>query len=406
MKELLKKLSFLNGKDLADFFKKFKLMAPKALRVDVLREAMAPKVEEQLANTSGGFGIGGQNNYRLLWFAKLSEHQLEKYLSTFDDPELDNKYHNLLVEKMLAYAAEKKVKKADMEEFNNSLDAVFYDEKSCCDGLSVSEFRGVLFNVGTREELFEIAAKYEIKVPERLNKDELLAYCVRQMKIEKYYTAEAEAALSEMTAKDLREWAKNHNIQSGSQLNKKDLIEYILSDYSKTKEDYEVPKDDSVYEMAIPLPYGQEEVDVEALEAKIAELTAEKEKLEKAAAKSTRENNRNKKKIDKQDKEIAKLLALIADKEKEYEELKAAKAKVKEDKAADKKQDEAIAKLEEEIKALQIELAVVKAKEDEGRELTEEELKEARRNFALDIIWLIFFVLVLAFLMYAIFSML
>ncbi|HQM18491.1 MAG TPA: Rho termination factor N-terminal domain-containing protein, partial [Bacilli bacterium] len=318
MKELLKKLSFLNGKDLADFFKKFKLMAPKALRVDVLREAMAPKVEEQLANTSGGFGIGGQNNYRLLWFAKLSEHQLEKYLSTFDDPELDNKYHNLLVEKMLAYAAEKKVKKADMEElvaasednyrrvgharldmeeFNNSLDAVFYDEKSCCDGLSVSEFRGVLFNVGTREELFEIAAKYEIKVPERLNKDELLAYCVRQMKIEKYYTAEAEAALSEMTAKDLREWAKNHNIQSGSQLNKKDLIEYILSDYSKTKEDYEVPKDDSVYEMAIPLPYGQEEVDVEALEAKIAELTAEKEKLEKAAAKSTRENNRNKKKI-------------------------------------------------------------------------------------------------------------
>jgi DNA repair exonuclease SbcCD ATPase subunit len=226
------------------------------------------------------------------------------------------------------------------------------------------------------------------------------------MKIEKYYTAEAEAALSEMTAKDLREWAKNHNIQSGSQLNKKDLIEYILSDYSKTKEDYEVPKDDSVYEMAIPLPYGQEEVDVEALEAKIAELTAEKEKLEKAAAKSTRENNRNKKKIDKQDKEIAKLLALIADKEKEYEELKAAKAKVKEDKAADKKQDEAIAKLEEEINALQIELAVLKAKGDEDRELTEEEIKEARRNFALDIIWLIFFVLVLAFLMYAIFSML
>jgi len=229
------------------------------------------------------------------------------------------------------------------------------------------------------------------------------------MKIEKYYTAEAEAALSEMTAKDLREWAKNHNIQSGSQLNKKDLIEYILSDYSKTKEDYEVPKDDSVYEMAIPLPYGQEEVDVEALEAKIAELTAEKEKLEKAAAKSTRENNRNKKKIDKQDKEIAKLLALIADKEKEYEELKAAKAKVKEDKAADKKQDEAIAKLEEEIKALDKEvynLFNAKQEEDEGRELTEEELKEARRNFALDIIWLIFFVLVLAFLMYAIFSML
>ncbi|MGI6210824.1 MAG: hypothetical protein ACOYIM_03900, partial [Bacilli bacterium] len=90
----------------------------------------------------------------------------------------------------------------------------------------------------------------------------------------------------------------------------------------------------------------------------------------------------------------------------EYEELKAAKAKVKEDKAADKKQDEAIAKLEEEIKALQIELAVLKAKGDEDRELTEEEIKEARRNFALDIIWLIFFVLVLVFLMYAIFSML
>lgn len=427
MKELLKKLSFLNGKDLADFFKKFKLKAPKALRVDVLREAMAPKVEEQLANTSGGFGIGGQNNYRLLWFAKLSEHQLEKYLSTFDDAELDNKYHNLLVEKMLAYAAEKKVKKADMEElvaasednyrrvgnarldmeeFNNSLDAVFYDEKNCCDGLSVSEFRGVLFNVGTREELFEIAEKYGIKVPARLNKDELLAYCVRQMKIEKYYTAEAEAALSEMTAKDLREWAKNHNIQSGSQLNKKDLIEYILSDYSKTKEDYEVPKDDSVYEMAIPLPYGQEEVDVEALEAKIAELTAEKEKLEKDAAKNAREINRNKKKIGEQDKEIARLLALIAAKEKEYDELKAAKAKVKEDKATDKEQDAAIAKLEEEIKALQIELAVLKAKEGEESELTEEEVKEAKRNFALDIIWLVFFVLVLAFLMYAIFSML
>lgn len=424
MKELLQKLTFLNGKDLADFFKKFKLKAPKALRVDVLREAMAPKVEEQLANTAGGFGIGGQNNYRLLWFAKLSEHQLEKYLSVFDDPKIDNKYHNLLVEKMLAYAAEKKVKKADMEElvaasednyrrvgnarldmeeFNNSLDAVFYDEKNCCDGLTVSDFRGVLFNVGTREELFEIAEKYGIKVPDRLNKDELLAYCVRQMKIEKYYTEEAEAALAEMTAKDLREWAKNHNIQSGSQLNKKDLIEYILSDYSKTKEDYEVPQDDSVYEMAIPLPYGQEEVDVEALEAKIAELMAEKEKLENEVNKKNREANRQKKKIDSQDKEIARLLALIGDKEKEYEELKAKKAAAKE---VDKGQDKAIEKLEKEIKELQAELAVLKAQEGEERELSEEEVKENKRNFVLDIIWLVFFVLVLAFLVYAIFTML
>ena len=197
------------------------------------------------------------------------------------------------------------------------------------------------------------------------------------MKIEKYYTEEAEAALAEMTAKDLREWAKNHNIQSGSQLNKKDLIEYILSDYSKTKEDYEVPKDDSVYEMAIPLPYGQEEVDVEALEAKIAELMAEKEKLENEVDKKNREANRQKKKIDSQDKEIARLLALIGDKEKEYEELKAKKAAAKE---VDKGQDKAIEKLEKEIKELQAELAVLKAQEGEERELSEEEVKENKRN--------------------------
>ena len=50
-----------------------------------------------------------------------------------------------------------------------------------------------------------------------------------------------------------------------------------------------------LYEMAIPPPYGQEEVDVEALEAKIAELMAEKEKLENEVDKKNREANRQKK---------------------------------------------------------------------------------------------------------------
>jgi len=262
--DLVSKLAFLPSEEFSNFLKGIGLTVPKKLKIEVLKGVLhepVSKTIEERANLADELG------YRLTWFLRYSEFQLESLLKFYNSTSLNKKYLEQLWVELLSYMMDKKVDDKDFHklvetskkynqlsdedilEYNLALKDSFYDEPHEIDGLSQNDFRPVLYKSSTLVELRELGKKYDVKVPRRLKKDQLAEIIITELKRrEEGLTEEKEQEIKKMSIVLMQRFAKDNKVKASIELKKEEIIEYILSHATQTKEMYFLPSDSTIYE--------------------------------------------------------------------------------------------------------------------------------------------------------------
>ena len=242
------------------FFQKIGLTVPKALRMKVLKEVLQEPVEKTIEER---LNLADELGYRLSYFDRFSEYQLENLLKFYNSVSLNRKYLTELWLHLFMYMMEHKVSEKEIDlliqdakkhseitedilAYNFELRKVFHDEKDHIDGLSADDFRVVLYHASTINEIRDIGKKYDVNVPRRLKKEQLADIIVAELKERGELPAEEEAKIRGLSIVLMQRYAKDHNVKASIELKKEEVIEYILANAEETKASYNVP-DASIY---------------------------------------------------------------------------------------------------------------------------------------------------------------
>lgn len=264
--DLINYLSCLSGMEIAEFFSYIDFKLPKAIKIKALKDTL---LEPVLELRRSKLTVADERKYRLTWFQTFSEYQLENLLEYFNDNELNLKYLKKLWLNILDYMIAQKISDqnflrliniAENTEqkvplnflrFNLILNKVFVDDKGQLDGLTIENFRPVLYKSSTIKELRELGAKYDIKVPQRLKKDEFVFLIIKALKEKHEYVPGVEKELASLRIPELQRFCAKRKLIVSPDLNKAFIIEYILSNAKETKGIYNKPSSDAIYMLEV-----------------------------------------------------------------------------------------------------------------------------------------------------------
>ncbi|HQC30456.1 MAG TPA: hypothetical protein PLP51_01820 [Acholeplasmataceae bacterium] len=262
MKDLVFKLANLPSSEFSNFLKSIGLTVPKKLKIAVLKRVLKEAVDKTIEERAK---LADELGYRLSWFSRYSEYQLENLLKFYDSVSLNKGYLEALWLELFNYMMEKKVSDVELHrlvllaeeykspsdedilEYNLALKDSFYDEPNEIDGLAPNEFRPVLFKSSTLVELRELGLKYDVNVPKRLKKEQLADIIIAELNERGSVSEEREAEIRKMSIVVIQRFAKDNDIKASIELKKEEVIEYILANASQTKEMYFLPSDSTIY---------------------------------------------------------------------------------------------------------------------------------------------------------------
>jgi hypothetical protein len=266
---------------------------PRRLRMDVIKQVLNDKVKQTRAERDT---LADELNYRLKWFKEYSDTQSINLLHYYNLDETNVRFMesfwlailNYLIERGVSEKhlsdlfskAEKQAKKqgigfSDIKDYNEEIDAIFYDEPNHLDGLSLKKIRPVLFQSSTLVEIREIGKKYGVDVPRRLKKQQLLQIIFDELEERKLLNDELKASLSKKSVIAIQRYATDHDIKVSTELKKEEIIEYILENAHQTKEAYFKPET-SEYHLEVEEPH-QQDVPVETKTSELKQDSSTKD---------------------------------------------------------------------------------------------------------------------------------
>ena len=260
LKNVVKHLYSLEPNDVIDFFKSLSLNMPRRLRMDVIKEVLKNKVKQTREESDS---LADELNYRLQWFKEYSDTQCVNLLKYYDLDDTNVSFMESLWIAIINYMIESGVSEEHMSElfknaeenskkkglgfsdikaYNNAIDDIFYDESNHLDGLTPKKIRPVLFQSSTLVEIREIGKKYGVDVPKRLKKQQRLQIIFNELEERKQLTDELKETLTKMTVIAIQRYAMDNDIKVSTELNKEEIIEFILENAHQTNESYFKPE--------------------------------------------------------------------------------------------------------------------------------------------------------------------
>ena len=260
LKNVVKHLYSLEPNDVIDFFKSLSLNMPRRLRMDVIKEVLKDKVKQTREESDS---LADELNYRLQWFKEYSDTQCVNLLKYYDLDDTNVSFMESLWIAIINYMIESGVSEEHMSElfknaeenskkkglgfsdikaYNNAIDDIFYDESNHLDGLTPKKIRPVLFQSSTLVEIREIGKKYGVDVPKRLKKQQRLQIIFNELEERKQLTDELKETLTKMTVIAIQRYAMDNDIKVSTELNKEEIIEFILENAHQTNESYFKPE--------------------------------------------------------------------------------------------------------------------------------------------------------------------
>ena len=289
VEDVLATLRDLPSKEIVAFFNEQGMNMPRKVRMTALHKVLDKRVKKAEYKST----FTDEVRYRLRWLNTFSEHQLENTLILISNAEIYNEYRETLWLMFIKLHEELKIdtekltqiyetargykmsNKESISEYQRGMDSLFYDERNSVDGLEYNTFREVLSKSSTLNELREIGAKYNIDVPRRIKKEELVDIIIEACSASGKFSPEEEEKVKRMSVQQLQRYAKNNGVKASIELKKEDIIEYII-----TRVETEVQK--SYVNLAVlDIPTEDDEV-IEDEEEIVEEAPVEEEVVEEA----------------------------------------------------------------------------------------------------------------------------
>lgn len=238
--------------EIIELYGRKNILLPRFIRMKILRNILNSEVKRFKLK---GINLSDEVNYRLNWYDLFSEFQLQNLLYFFiekeEEIELNRKYQEEIILMLLNLSDYFDVTNEEIEslvvrgkslnnklespkDFDKSINLLFGDINDEIDGISKSQFRETLINSSTIIELRNLALKYNIKVPTRIKKNELIDLIINYLKEKKSFNEEE--LRSELNLKSIiqiQRFAKDNDIKASTDLKKDEIIEYIIEHFSK-----------------------------------------------------------------------------------------------------------------------------------------------------------------------------
>ena len=290
IRDLVSKLANLPSSEFSNFLKSIGLTVPKKLKIDVLKQVLEGPVKKTMVERAN---LADELGYRLTWFSRYSEFQLENLLKFYNSTSLNRHYLETLWVELLNYMMEKKVSDRDLHqlillskehkflaeedilEYNLALKDSFYDEPNEIDGLTPDDLRPVLYKSSTLVEIRALGQKYGVNVPKRLRKEQLADIIIAELKEHEEVTEERETQIRKMSIVVMQRFAKDNDIKASIELKKEEVIEFILANASQTKEMYFLPADSTIYMQELEPEVVEEVVEEEPIVEEEPEVVEE-----------------------------------------------------------------------------------------------------------------------------------
>gem|GEM_PF-7019742 len=295
--ELVQHFSYLDGAQIASFFKDINLTVPREIRIKVIKDLLRDRVNETRIERAT---LADELGYKLTWFEYYSDSQCVNLLEFYNHGGIITRdYITNLWFAILQEFVNREVSEIDLEKllvladtantqrnqiktlpFNNALNPIFHDEKGKIDGLTQEEFRPVVYRSSTIPEVRGIATKYQVSIPKRLKKSQLLEVIMAELKDRGTYTKELELELASKNILILERYCIDNEIKASTDLKKEEIIEYILKNAKETEMAYYVPTSAIVYDKIATVEESTAPVDEIPAEPEVVEEPVVEEPIE------------------------------------------------------------------------------------------------------------------------------
>ena len=306
--ELVEGLIHVPSEEIVKFLSVLDINFPRSLRFSSLKKVLYPILTEEydqlLKSESDVDGPErleeSRRQTRLTWIDSFSETQLENELYKFNNRDYDQEYLTEFWKRFINFLITEGIPKKDIAEFiekalhkyesnqslppvrlfNKTLEPFIYDEEDTFDGLLRDIFAQRVVLSATISEIKQIGAKFNIKVPTRLTKIQVLAIIVDELKKRGEYIPEVHEELNDFNLKELEDFARLNNIIAFAYINKDQMIEYMYKEYDANHEPMKKFIHDE--ETAIELEKEIEELENQTIEETPEETQDEEEVVEEA----------------------------------------------------------------------------------------------------------------------------
>jgi len=376
---LIRKFAMLSGEQAYHFLVNRGIQLPRMMNCLALMSVLNRRIKFLNSNS-----LSKDYFTRLQYYSAFTEQQLfNLFVKICNDPDSFYAYrYNLFKLILTNFVAMdfsdgeltyvKNLKKASIESFEqyyNYISGAGLEQEDTFDGQKQDLVFKTLEFSASNQEIYDIAGKYGIEIPQSLKKEEFINYIVWYMMQNGTYNEEIYEGLNEMTVAQLDTYSERTGIPMSSTLSKKEIINYLI--YLLSNGEFERT---SVKRFIIPDEYKPFEFKVD-LKAVSVFGNGKPKKVIHYAGEETDTEEFNQVLIKEEEEEAEALAIAEEEKLKEEEALKAKEleeAKVEETNSITDEADEIDAELDSLIDGENIEF-VNAVYEDPNTQISEEE---------------------------------
>jgi hypothetical protein len=265
--------------DLIKLMNKYEIKLPLYVHRFLLKETIRPEVfEPKRYNTYTDelrFRLRGYDNFSIFLLEKMiGEYNLDFSLSRYKEMMLNlifvnkealvirDKFFDELEQLKHNYTVDLEVMRYN--EFYDHVQRMFYEQAGFLDGININDWDDDLLTSYTLGDLKALGAKYDVKIPRRINKGKLIEILVAKFKL----SADETELLEMKSVLELEIYAKEKGFKISIDLKKTDMIEYMkfaLGMYNT------FPKDD-FFDYHVPVFSDAEAVEGDLVEEEVEEV--------------------------------------------------------------------------------------------------------------------------------------
>lgn len=236
--KLVQDFTVIPSDEIVKYLLNKEIYLPNYLHKALIRKNIAPAIAD--GESSNKFS--DEMKFRLKWFDKFTIFQLERlalgyqllinvteYKKDFWDIIIRNRtelgINNLEFVKLqnltLKYAREPQ---ESYESMSEQFDKVYFEPDGYFDGCLIEDAQEVLVNATTLSEIRDLGKKYDVDIPRRINKKQLVDIVSIKLDFDEVQRLE----LSKKSILEIERYAKRRKINVSIELKKNDMIEYIM----------------------------------------------------------------------------------------------------------------------------------------------------------------------------------
>ena len=224
--------------EIIKYLKNKELFLPNYIHKAIIRKNIAPII----ASADYDDRFSDEMKHRLKWFDQFTIFQLERLAESYRIEINVTEYKRDFWDIMIRHRADlginnlefvklqnltMKYQKAPQEsyaELKEHFSTIYFEPKGYFEGCRLDEAAEVLLNSTTLSDIRDLGKKYDVEIPRRINKKQLIDILALKLDLSENEQEE----LAKQSILELERYAKKRDVNVSIELKKADMIEYIF----------------------------------------------------------------------------------------------------------------------------------------------------------------------------------